>query len=109
AVAAAEDLVAVARRVEEVDRAASGDAVAGRPDVDGYVVHGEDVAGPENLVPVVEEETEVVQLPVGTLHDGEAMRGLHAVEPGSDQFGIGGGGGGPVPGPGIEARRAEPV
>src|SRR5688572_7276672 len=55
-VAAGEDLVAVAGRVEEVHRLAAGDAVAGGADVDRDVVHGHEVCGAADLVPVAEAE-----------------------------------------------------
>jgi hypothetical protein len=43
--AAGEHFVAVAGRIEEINRLATRDAVAGRPDVERYVVARDDVGG----------------------------------------------------------------
>src|SRR5262245_54671417 len=63
-VAAREDLVAVAGRVEEVDRFAAGDAVPGGAEVD------RDVARVQQGAPVVDVVGEVVQLALLTLDEG---------------------------------------
>ena len=88
-VATGEDLVAVARRVEEVDRLAAGDAVAGGADVDRHVVHREQVRGAADLDPVTEPEGEVVQLGVGAGEHGELVDLVVARHPGRDDVGVG--------------------
>src|SRR5689334_17309649 len=83
-----EDLVAVARGVEEVDRGAAGDAVAGGADVDGHIVHAEDVAGAQDRAPVLQVVGEVVQLALGALDEREVVRGLPAGHPAADDLGV---------------------
>src|SRR5215831_15186154 len=53
-VAAREHLVAVAARVEEVDRLTAGYPVARRTDVEGDALLGDDVRRFQHLAPVVE-------------------------------------------------------
>ena len=79
-VAAGEDLVAVADRVEEVDRVAAGDAVAGRPDVDVDAVHPQDVGGPPDVGPAVEPEREVVEAAVGAAGEGDVVGLVRSLE-----------------------------
>ena len=87
-VAAGEDLVAVARRVEEVDGLAAGDAVAGGADVDRHVVHREQVRRAADLGPVTEPEGEVVQLAVRAGEHGELVDLVVARHPGRDDVGV---------------------
>src|SRR4051812_20337755 len=58
-VAAGEHLVADPQRIEEVDRVAPGDAVAGRTGVELDAVVGQDVGRPADVVPIVEPEGHV--------------------------------------------------
>ena len=76
AVAAGEDLVADAERVEEVDGVATGDPVPGRALVDLDAVVGQDVGRLADVVPVVEPEREVVQRAVGSVDDRDVVRGV---------------------------------
>src|SRR5581483_6149016 len=108
-VPAAEDLVPVPRRVEEVDGLPPADPMAGRAEVDRHVVHGEDVTGVQQVVPVVEVEREVVQLAVRTLDDGEIVDRLTAVHPRADQLGVGRVGDRPLRRPEVEALHEEPL
>ena len=88
AVAAGEGLVAVARRVEEVDRRAARDAVARRPDVDRHVVHRHDVGRLEDVVPAAHLEREVVQLHLRGLKQRDVVVRLAQGQPGGDGVGI---------------------
>src|SRR5436190_4365775 len=79
-VAAGEDLVAVADRVEEVDGVTAGDAVAGRPDVDVDAVEPEDVRGPTDVGPAVQPEGEVVEATAGTAGERDVVGRAGALE-----------------------------
>src|SRR5262245_55185631 len=72
-VATAEDLVAIADRIPEVDRVAARDAVPRGTDVDVDAVEAQDVRGPADLGPRVEREGEVVQASVGTPAEGDVV------------------------------------
>ena len=61
-VGAGERLEAIARRVPGIDRAATGDAVAGRADVDRDMVHAHDIAGAQDLFPALDAVGDMVQL-----------------------------------------------
>src|SRR5271165_4178714 len=77
-VAAGEHLVAIAGRVEEVDRLAAGDAVAGRADIDRNIVAGDDIGRVAHRLPVFQIEGNMVQLAGLRMFDeGDVMR-LHA-------------------------------
>src|SRR4029077_5898121 len=83
-VAAGEDLVPVADRVEEVDGVAAGDAVPGGGDVEGHAVGGRQAGGLADGVPVVQPEGEVVQRAVRAGDDGDVVRGVRAFQPGGE-------------------------
>src|SRR5262245_20906303 len=68
-VAAREHLVAVAARVEEVDRLTAGYPVARRADVEGDALLGDDVRRFQHLAPVIEDEAGVMELPFHRLPD----------------------------------------
>src|SRR6202011_5068937 len=83
-VAAGEDLVPVAHRVEEVDGVAAGDAVPGRRPLDGHAVAGQQGSRVPDPVPLVQPEGEVVQRAVRAGDDGEVVRGVRALQPGGE-------------------------
>src|SRR5450631_31118 len=88
-VAAREDLVAVAGGVEEVDGLPPCDAVTGRAHVDRHVVHGEEVCGVPDLVPVGELEREVVEFALRSGDDCELVDLVAACHPGADVVAVG--------------------
>nr|WP_262377572.1 hypothetical protein [Pseudomonas veronii] len=67
-------LIAVARRVEEVERLAAREAVARRRHVDPHPVLGHDVARLQDVVPRIEEERQVVQAGALAADEGNVVR-----------------------------------
>src|SRR5438132_6346932 len=70
-----EYLIAVTRRIKEVDRLAARDAVSGRPDVERSVIARDDVGGLADLVPGVQRKRDMVKLGwLGSTDKGNVVR-----------------------------------
>ena len=70
-----ENLIAVSRRIEEVDGLTSRDTVPGRADVEWNVVAGDDVGSLADLVPGIQRKRDVVKLGrLGPPNEGNVVR-----------------------------------
>src|SRR5215469_7297725 len=73
--AARKHLIAVPRRIEEVNRLASRDAVSGRADVERNVIASNDVCRLADLVPGVQRKRDVMEFGwLGSTDEGDVVR-----------------------------------